>query len=42
MIDRHLFVIFGGSGDLTRHKLLPLLYRLITESRFDPKGLRTR
>ena len=26
MIDHHLFVIFGSSGDLTRRKLLPSLY----------------
>jgi len=31
-VDRHLFVIFGGTGDLARRKLLPSLYRLITES----------
>ena len=37
MIDRHLFVIFGGSGDLTRRKLLPSLYRLITESRVEDR-----
>ncbi|MDH3500470.1 MAG: glucose-6-phosphate dehydrogenase [Acidimicrobiia bacterium] len=30
--DRHLFVIFGGSGDLTRRKLIPSLYRIITEN----------
>ncbi len=29
MVDRHLFVIFGGSGDLARRKLLPSLYRLL-------------
>ncbi len=34
MIDRQLFVIFGGSGDLTRRKLLPSLYRLIAENQF--------
>jgi glucose-6-phosphate 1-dehydrogenase len=31
-IDRHLFVIFGGTGDLATRKLIPSLYRLITES----------
>ncbi len=31
MVDRHLFVILGGTGDLARRKLLPSLYRLITE-----------
>ena len=30
--ERHLFVIFGGTGDLARRKLIPSLYRLITES----------
>lgn len=30
-IDRHLFVIFGGTGDLATRKLIPSLYRLITE-----------
>jgi len=30
--DHHLFVIFGGTGDLARRKLIPSLYRLITES----------
>ncbi len=28
---RHLFVIFGGTGDLARRKLIPSIYRLITE-----------
>jgi len=31
-IDRHIFVIFGGTGDLARRKLIPSLYRLITEN----------
>ena len=31
-VDRHVFVIFGGSGDLARRKLIPSLYRLITEN----------
>ena len=31
-VDRHLFVIFGGTGDLARRKLIPALYRLITEN----------
>lgn len=30
--DRHLFVIFGGTGDLARRKLIPSLHRLITEN----------
>jgi glucose-6-phosphate 1-dehydrogenase len=30
--DRHLFVIFGATGDLTRRKLIPSLYRIITEN----------
>ncbi len=31
-VDRHLFVILGATGDLTRRKLLPSLYRIITEN----------
>ena len=27
-VDRHLFVVFGGTGDLMRRKLLPSLYRV--------------
>lgn len=30
-VDRHLFVIIGATGDLTRRKLLPALYRVLTE-----------
>src|SRR5215207_8899309 len=30
-------VIFGASGDLTRRKLLPALYRLSTEQRLPPR-----
>jgi glucose-6-phosphate 1-dehydrogenase len=29
--DRHLFVIFGATGDLAHRKLLPSLYRIISE-----------
>ena len=29
---RHLFVIFGGTGDLARRKLIPSIYALITET----------
>jgi glucose-6-phosphate 1-dehydrogenase len=36
--DQHLFVVFGGTGDLARRKLIPSLYRLITE---DDIGKRT-
>jgi len=32
MVDHHLFVILGGTGDLAGRKLLPSLYRLITEN----------
>lgn len=28
-VDRHLFVILGGKGDLSRRKLLPALYQLL-------------
>lgn len=31
-VDRHLFVIFGGMGDLARRKLIPSLQRLIAEN----------
>lgn len=31
-VDRHLFVILGGTGDLASRKLLPALHRLITEN----------
>jgi len=31
-VDRHLFVLFGGTGDLARRKLIPSLYRLLTEN----------
>ena len=31
-IDRHVFVIFGGTGDLARRKLIPSLNRLNTEN----------
>ncbi|MGH8947451.1 MAG: glucose-6-phosphate dehydrogenase, partial [Acidimicrobiia bacterium] len=30
-VDPHVFVIFGGTGDLAQRKLLPSLYRLITD-----------
>ena len=30
-VDPHLFVIFGASGDLTRRKLIPSIFRVITE-----------
>ncbi|MEA2000584.1 MAG: glucose-6-phosphate dehydrogenase [Actinomycetota bacterium] len=32
MVDHHLFVILGGTGDLAGRKLLPSLHRLITEN----------
>ena len=28
-VDPHIFVIFGGTGDLAERKLIPALYRLI-------------
>jgi glucose-6-phosphate 1-dehydrogenase len=31
-VDRHLFVIFGGTGDLARRKLIPSLQRLVAEN----------
>jgi glucose-6-phosphate 1-dehydrogenase len=30
-VDPHLFVIFGGTGDLAHRKLIPSLYRLIAD-----------
>ncbi len=33
MVDRHLFVIFGATGDLARRKLVPSLYRLIVDKK---------
>ncbi|MCP4192123.1 MAG: glucose-6-phosphate dehydrogenase [Planctomycetaceae bacterium] len=32
-----MFVIFGASGDLTRRKLIPALYRLFQEERLPPE-----
>ena len=29
-VDRNVFVIFGGTGDLARRKLIPALYDLIS------------
>ena len=31
MIEPHVFVIFGATGDLTRRKLVPALYRLMEQ-----------
>ncbi|MBA2338680.1 MAG: glucose-6-phosphate dehydrogenase [Acidimicrobiia bacterium] len=31
-IEHHLFVIFGATGDLTKRKLLPALYRVMNEN----------
>jgi glucose-6-phosphate 1-dehydrogenase len=30
-VDPHLFIIFGGTGDLARRKLFPALYRLLAD-----------
>lgn len=32
MTEPHLFVIYGGTGDLTRRKLLPSMYRIMLHS----------
>ncbi|HRT33679.1 MAG TPA: hypothetical protein P5023_04495, partial [Bacteroidales bacterium] len=32
-MEEIVFVIFGGSGDLTRRKLIPALYNLYREKR---------
>ena len=36
--DPNLFIIFGGSGDLARRKLLPALCRLNSEGHLHPDG----
>lgn len=36
-VDPHLFVIFGGTGDLAQRKLIPSLYRLIREEEVSDK-----
>ncbi|MFP3913703.1 MAG: glucose-6-phosphate dehydrogenase, partial [Actinomycetota bacterium] len=36
-IDPHLFVIFGGTGDLARAKLLPALYQLLRRRNFQDR-----
>ncbi len=38
-LDPHIFVIFGASGDLTRRKLIPALYRVETSSDMDRLAL---
>lgn len=32
-VDPHLFVIFGGTGDLAKRKLIPALYELLVEKK---------
>jgi glucose-6-phosphate 1-dehydrogenase len=32
-VDPHLFVIFGGSGDLARRKLIPALFELLVDQK---------
>jgi glucose-6-phosphate 1-dehydrogenase len=34
--DRHLFVVFGATGDLMQRKLLPVLYQLSAKGRLPP------
>src|SRR5680860_288309 len=34
-IEPHLFVVFGGTGDLAHKKLLPALYHLLESREFD-------
>lgn len=36
-VDRHLFVIFGATGNLSFLKLLPALYRLLTEQELEDR-----
>ena len=37
--DRHLFVVFGATGDVMRRKLLPVLYSLSVKGKM-PQGSR--
>lgn len=37
-IDPHLLVIFGGTGDLARRKLIPALYRLLEHRGFTDRS----
>ena len=30
-LEPHLFVIFGATGDLTRRKLFPAIYRMMSD-----------
>jgi glucose-6-phosphate 1-dehydrogenase len=39
MTEPHLFVIHGGTGDLTRRKLLPAMYRIMLESGISDKAV---
>ncbi|NND70711.1 MAG: glucose-6-phosphate dehydrogenase [Rhodothermales bacterium] len=36
-VDPHVFVVFGGTGDLMRRKLLPSIFRLGEQDRMGPK-----
>ena len=33
-IDPHLIVLFGGTGDLARRKLMPALFRMLERRNF--------
>ena len=37
--DRHLFVVFGATGDLMQRKLLPVLYQLSAGGKFPPGSI---
>jgi glucose-6-phosphate 1-dehydrogenase len=37
-VEPHLYVIFGATGDLTRRKLFPALYRLSAKGRLKGRG----
>ncbi len=39
MTEPHVFVIYGGTGDLTRRKLLPSMYRIMVESGISDKSV---
>src|SRR5205814_782024 len=36
--EPHVFVVYGGAGDLARRKLLPALFRLHADGRIAPKS----
>ncbi len=39
MAEPHLFIIFGGTGDLARRKLLPSMYRIMVDAGIEQKSV---